>query len=192
MKVYFHFNLDGFSNCYVVVNEKNKEALIIDPGIITKEIIEQIESGPYNLVAVLITHKHNSHIRGLQTLKKIYSVKVYAADNDIAGSEETTLSGDGFIQVAGLQIQHLAIPGHTADSLAYKIGRIIFTGDTISAAMICSTTSTYAERTLISNLTTKILSQQDEVILMPGHGPPSSLAAEKKYNSAFFPAACKI
>ena len=68
MKVYFHFNLDGFSNCYVVVNEKNKEALIIDPGIITKEIIEQIESGPYNLVAVLITHKHNSHIRGRQTL----------------------------------------------------------------------------------------------------------------------------
>ena len=42
MKVYFHLSIEGFSNCYVVVNEETKEAIIIDPGVITKEIIEQI------------------------------------------------------------------------------------------------------------------------------------------------------
>ena len=57
MKVYFHFNIDGFSNCYVVTNEKTMEALIIDPGKITKEILEQIENGPFDLTAVLITTK---------------------------------------------------------------------------------------------------------------------------------------
>lgn len=188
MKVYFHFNIDGFSNCYVVTNEKNMEALIIDPGKITKEILEQVESGPYNLTAVLITHSHKSHVRGLETLKKIYKPKMYAADFDIAGSEETLLNGDGIIYAAGLQIKHLALPGHSADSMAYKIGHIVFTGDTIFAGMISNTSSTYARRTLISNISTKILSQQDDIILMPGHGPPSTLAAEKNFNPAFLQA----
>lgn len=185
MKVYFHFNIDGFSNCYVVTNEKTMEALIIDPGKITREILEQVESGPFNLTTVLITHQHKSHIRGLETLKKIYKPKVYAADFDIAGSEETILNGDGIIYAAGLQIKHLALPGHSADSMAYKIGHIVFTGDTIFAGMISNTSSTYARRTLISNISTKILSQQDDIILMPGHGPPSTLAAEKNFNPAF-------
>ena len=185
MKVYFHFNIDGFSNCYVVTNEKTMEALIIDPGKITKEILEQLENGPYNLTAVLITHNHKSHIRGLNTIKKIYTPKVYAADFDIAGSEETILNGDGIIYAAGLQVKHLAVPGHSSDSMAYKIGHIIFTGDTIFARMISNTSSTYARRTLISNLATKIMSQQDDIILMPGHGPPTTLAAEKNFNEAF-------
>ena len=92
MKVYFHFNIDGFSNCYVVTNEKTMEALIIDPGKITKEILEQIENGPFDLTAVLITHKHKSHVRGLETLRKIYKPKVYAADFEIAASEEPSLT----------------------------------------------------------------------------------------------------
>ena len=70
MKVYFHFNIDGFSNCYVVTNEKTMEALIIDPGKITKEILEQIENGPFDLTAVLITHKHKSP-RYMQLILKL-------------------------------------------------------------------------------------------------------------------------
>ena len=70
MKVYFHLNIEGFSNCYVVVNEKSKESIIIDPGKITKELISQIEEQHLKLVAVLITHNHSSHIHGLKTLKK--------------------------------------------------------------------------------------------------------------------------
>ncbi len=185
MKVYFHFNIDGFSNCYVVTNERTMEAIIIDPGRVTREILEQLENGPYKLAAVLITHKHRSHIRGLSTIRKIYMPKVYAADFDIAGSEGTILNGDGIIQVAGLQVRHIALPGHSADSMAYKIGHILFTGDTIFAGMISDTSSTYARRTLVSSLAAKIMSQQDDIILMPGHGPPTTLAAEKNFNDAF-------
>ena len=135
MKVYFHFNIDGFSNCYVVTNERTMEAIIIDPGKITREILEQLEGGPYSLAAVLITHNHKSHVRGLNTIRKIYTPRVYAADFDIAGSEETILNGDGIIQVAGLKVRHLALPGHSADSMAYKIGHVVFTGDTIFAGI---------------------------------------------------------
>ena len=53
MKVYFHLNIEGFSNCYVVVNEKSKEAIIIDPGKITKELISQIEEQHLKLHSLL-------------------------------------------------------------------------------------------------------------------------------------------
>ena len=44
MKVYFQLNLDRFSNCYLVENEETKEAVLIDPGKITSQLISQIEN----------------------------------------------------------------------------------------------------------------------------------------------------
>ena len=72
MKIYLHLKNEKLTNCYLVVNEETKQALIIDPCKISNTLISQIEAGNYDLVAVLITHKHENHYRGLKTLKKIY------------------------------------------------------------------------------------------------------------------------
>lgn len=185
MKVYFHLSIEGFSNCYVVTNEITNEALIVDPGVITKEIIEQIEREKYKLVGVLITHNHTSHVRGLQTLRKIYSPTIYAADYDVAGSDTFLLKGDGIIRVAGLSVGYMSITGHTNDSLVYKIGQILFTGDVLSANLIGSTNSSYSKNSLITNIKSKILTQQTDILVMPGHGPPTTVYTEKKFNKNF-------
>jgi glyoxylase-like metal-dependent hydrolase (beta-lactamase superfamily II) len=182
MKIYFHLNLEGFSNCYIVANPEKKEAIIIDPGKITNQIIHHIEDEKYDLCAVLVTHNHGSHTRGLSTLRKIYNPKIYAADYETAGAETNVLKGNGIIKAAGFTIGYMSVPGHSPDSICYKIGKVIFTGDTLSAGKIGDTNNTYARSMLISNLQSKILSQQDDITLMPGHGPPSSIAAEKEFN----------
>ncbi len=182
MKVYFHLNLNGFSNCYLVVNEETSEAIIIDPGKITEEIISQIEDNHLNLVAVLITHNHGSHVSGLKTLRKIYSPKIFAADWEVAGNETTVISGDGKTRLAKMQIRYMTLPGHTADSVVYGIGNLLFTGDVLSAGEVGSTNSSYSEYILRSNIEQKIYSQLDDVIIMPGHGPPSTLGAIKAFN----------
>ena len=72
MKIYSHLNTGGFSNTYIIANENTKEAIIVDPGKISEEIITQIEENDLDLVAILITHNHGSHVFGLKTLMKIY------------------------------------------------------------------------------------------------------------------------
>ena len=179
MKVYFHLNEGGFSNCYLVVNEISNQAIIIDPGKITKEIIARIEDNHLNLSAVLITHNHGSHADGLKTLRKIYSPKVFAADWTVAANDTTVITGDGTTQIEGMQVNYLSIPGHTADSVVYSIGSILFTGDVLLSGEIGKTNSSYSEYILRSNIEHKIFSQLDSTILMPGHGPPTTLGAAK-------------
>ena len=179
MKIYFHINEGGFSNCYLVVNEISNQAIIIDPGKITKEMIARIEDNHLNLAAVLITHNHGSHADGLKTLRKIYSPKVFAADWTVAANDTTVITGDGTTQIEGMQVSYLSIPGHTEDSVVYSIGSILFTGDVLLSGEIGKTNSSYSEYILRSNIEHKIFSQLDSTILMPGHGPPTTLGAAK-------------
>lgn len=179
MKVYFHLNAEGFSNCYLIVNEKTNEAIIIDPGKITKQIITRLEDNHLNLSAVFITHNHGSHADGLKTLRKIYSPKIFAADWEVANNNTTVISGDGKTTVANMPVRYFSIPGHTSDSVVYGIGSILFTGDVLLSGEIGKTNSSYSEYILRSNIEQKIFSQLDSVIFMPGHGPPSTLGAAK-------------
>ena len=182
MKIYFHLNLEGFSNCYVIVNEKTQESIVVDPGQITTEIISNIEYTGYRLAGVLISHNHGSHVEGLSTLQKIYKAKIYAADWEVARGETNVLKDDGVIKVAGLDVEYFSLPGHTPDSIIYKIGNVMFTGDTISAGKIGSTNTKYSERMMIKNIQAKILSQTDDTVIMPGHGPPTTVGVERMYN----------
>ncbi|MDE5899124.1 MAG: MBL fold metallo-hydrolase [Treponemataceae bacterium] len=182
MKIYFHLNLGGFSNCYLVVNERNREAIIIDPGRITEKIINRIEENEYKLAGILITHNHGSHVHGLKTLMKIYSPKIYGADWEIAEQSISLITGDGKIRLAGFTVHYMHLPGHTFDSMVYKIGNVLFTGDSLTAGRNGSTNSSYSDHILRMNIEEKIFSQQDSTVIMPGHGPPTCIGAERQFN----------
>ena len=182
MKIFYHLNPEGFSNTYVIANEKTKDVIIIDPGAMNEEIIEQIEANEFKLTSVLITHNHGSHVNGLKTLLKIYSPRIYGADWGIAGKDTTVLNGDGKLRLAGMTVHYMTLPGHTVDSMIYKIGTVLFTGDSITAGRIGSTDSSYSSHILRQNINERIFSQQENTIIMPGHGPPSSVGAEKYCN----------
>ena len=182
IKVYFHLSLDGFSNSYLAADDSTGDAIIIDPGKISKEVIMHIEDNHYDLKAILITHNHQSHHSGLETLKKIYSPMIYAGDYEIAGTGKMLLKGEGLLTIGSMKIGYASLPGHTFDSIIFKLGRMLFTGDSLTAGMVGTTSNKYAEKLLKDNIKKMILSQMDEVVLMPGHGPPTCVAVEKLFN----------
>lgn len=182
MKIYFHYSADGFSNGYLVGNEKTSEAVMIDPGTMNEKLLSHIEKNRYNLTALLITHNHESHHRGLETMLRVFSPKVYAADAELKGVKTILLQGDGTFAAAGFPIRYYATPGHSPDSLMYQIENVIFCGDALSAGRIGTTNNMYGRRNLVTHLRNKMLSQNDDIILMPGHGPPSTIGAERLFN----------
>lgn len=181
MKIYHHLDFAKLTNCYLIVNEITKKAVIIDPCKISTELINQIEKDNYDLVAVLVTHKHTTHYRGLKTLQKIYDFAVYAADNELA-TETALLKDDGVKKIGGLNIEYFSVPGHSPDSIVYKIENVLFTGDVIFAGTIGSSSCAYTKTYLSNGIKSKIFTLSDELIIMPGHGPMTSIGAEKQFN----------
>lgn len=182
MKIYYHYSLEGFSNGYMVGNEKTGEAIIIDPGVMNKELLEHIEKNHFRIDSVLITHNHESHHGGLKTLLRIYNPKVYAADAELNGTQTVLLQGDGTFASAGFAVRYFAVPGHSPDSLMFQIEQVLFTGDSLSAGRLGGTNNAYGTRNLKMHLKNKMLNQDDSIIVMSGHGPPSTIGAERLFN----------
>ena len=65
--------------------------------------------------------------------------------------------------------------------MIYKIGNVLFTGDSLSAGKIGSTNSSYSDFVLRRNIEQKILSENDATVIMPGHGPPTCIGAERMF-----------
>ncbi|MGO8694150.1 MAG: MBL fold metallo-hydrolase [Rectinemataceae bacterium] len=187
MKLYQHYSLYGFSNIYLLGNDESKEALIVDPAEMNAAILDHIEQNGYALRAVLVTHNHAHHIRGLSTLLKIYDAQVYAANAAVGGKPCRSVRDGDTIEVAGFSVDCYSVPGHSPDSIVYRIGTFLFTGDALHAGLIGKTLSSFNAATLASRLQARILDQADDCLILPGHGPPSTVGTERRFNVGLDP-----
>jgi glyoxylase-like metal-dependent hydrolase (beta-lactamase superfamily II) len=182
MTVFFHYSLHGFANVYLIGNDITMEAAIVDPASFTIGLLNFIEDKGYKVKAVLITHNHAHHVDGLRTLLRIYDAEVFYSGSSLGELECTMVKGGDTLNICGLPVQALSVPGHSADSIVYRFDKIVFTGDAIHAGLIGKTLSQYGNRLLKEQLNRKVLSLPADTIVLPGHGPPSCIAAEKKFN----------
>ena len=182
MKIYFHYASNSFSNSYLAGNEVTGQAVLIDPSVMNVTLLDHIEKNRFSLEAVLVTHRHAGHTQALKTICKIYEPRVYAAETEIEGIEAISLAGDGSFQEAGFNIAYMSVSGHTPDSLFFRIENVVFTGDTILAGRLGPFSNKLALKNLIKNVSDKLLSQDGNIVLMPGHGPPSTIGAELRFN----------
>ena len=197
LKLYFHYCPAGFSNCYLLGSgsfpDENeapdsrgtaapREAIIIDPGSMDSELLSIIEDNEYKLRGVFITHDHSHHVRGIRTILRIYDTEVYAI-NPVIREQRTVLIHDGeTIRVGPFSVETISIPGHSADSAIYRVDRILFTGDTVSVGLTGSVASSYAAVNQETALRSKLLSLPGDYTVLPGHGPPTTLEAERRFN----------
>ena len=186
MKLFFQYCSYGFSNCYVLGSEDTKMAIIVDPGSIESITLENIENNNFDLKAVLKTHDHLSHVRGLRTLKRIYNAEVFAVNQSIMDHKTTMVKDGDMFNIAGFRIEVISIPGHSSDSVVYRIGGLLFTGDVLTAGLVGSTASAYGAATQMDKLRSRLLSLPGDYVVLPGHGPPSTLEAERRFNISIF------
>jgi len=182
MKLFFHYCSFRFSNCYVLGAEDCHDAIIIDPGSMDEQLLDYIESNNLGLKAVLLTHDHIGHVHGLKTLQRIYQVEIFAVNRNILDSKTTPVKDGDRIHIGPFVVEVISIPGHSADSVVYRIENLLFTGDVLTSGMVGATVSAYSATTQINKLRSRLLSLPGDYTVLPGHGPPSTLEAERRYN----------
>ena len=194
MKLFFHYCSFGFSNCYILGGSsgngesgergaRSSGAIIIDPGSMDAQVLRTIENNNFNPRAVLITHDHLGHVRGLRTLKRIYDAEVFAVNRVILDHKTTPVKDGDKLDIGGFTVEVISIPGHSADSVVYRIGALLFTGDVLTAGLVGNTASAYGAATQINKLRSRLLSLPGDYLVLPGHGPPSTLEAERRFNT---------
>jgi len=182
MKLYQHYSIYGFSNGYLLGNEKTHQAIIIDPAEVTSVMIDQIEHNGYSLNAVLITHNHIHHSRGLKTLMRIYTPNVYASNTRLFNIPCRKMRDGDEFEEAGFAIKAIALPGHSQDSIVYETEFCLFTGDVLHAGVLGKTTSAFNAQALIERIQDKFSGYADDTLIFSGHGPPSTVGTERKFN----------
>jgi glyoxylase-like metal-dependent hydrolase (beta-lactamase superfamily II) len=185
MKLYQHYSIYGCANSYLLGDDETKQAILVDPSEFNAGVLNHIERNGYYVRAVLLTHNHVHHVRGLRTLLKIYEAEVFAGTSQVLGLSCRVVKDEERLAIAGFSVDAFSVPGHSSDSMIYKIDKLLFTGDTLHAGVPGRTLSPFNTRLLIERLQTKILPLEDDLVVLPGHGPPSTLGVERRYNLAF-------
>ena len=182
MKLFFYFAYTNFSNTYIVGPEEPGDALIIDPGVMDIKLLELIERNGYYIRYIILTHAHEGHAKGISTLLRIYDADIYSGKDKIMNIQSSIAKHGDILKLGDFTISVIGLPGHTSDSLAYKINDMIFTGDALGAGTVGPTVHSYAHALNVQSLNERILSLDEKLPIFPGHGPPTTVRAERAFN----------
>lgn len=187
MKLLKHFSIFGKANSYIIGPENGGDAILIDPAVMDIHMLNLIEDNNYYIKYILITHNHPHHLLGLKTLLKVYDADIYSYYTSVGNFRSKSLVHGEKITLSDFEISVIHVPGHSPDSLAYKIGDFLFVGDVLSAGLVGKTDGKVEEEMLLDGIEAKIMTLEDHILVLPGHGPPSILGSEKKMVNLYDP-----
>jgi len=186
MRCFINFSLTGFSNSYLVGPNAGGDAIVIDPGELNVKFLNLIEDNDFYIKHILVTHNHRAHTSGIRTLLKIYDADIYSASDKILGFPSNIVTEDSQLTLSGIDIKVMEFPCHSKDSLVYQIHKMLFTGDTLSAGNIGDNDDLKTVLSLRKTVSSRIKDMDNSILVFPGHGPPSTIKAEKDFNPELF------
>lgn len=191
-------------NTYVAWLDGRSDCVVIDPGLEPAKILDALEKRRLGLAAILDTHGHSDHIGGNAALKERWPdcpLVIGAGDAakltdpwanlsaafgvPLLSPAADVLVNDGNVyQAAGMDWLVRSIPGHTSGHVVFLCGpRHVFVGDVIFAGSIGRTDFPDGDHhQLLAGIRSKLFSLPDDTVLLPGHGPATTVGEEKRTN----------
>ncbi|NKZ09631.1 MBL fold metallo-hydrolase [Mycolicibacterium septicum DSM 44393] len=196
-------------NCYVLAERPGADAIVVDPGQRAMDRLRRIlDENRLTPAAVLLTHGHIDHIWSAQKVADTYGCPVYIHPEDrfmltdpIKGfgprlaqvalgmlfsepKQLVELDKDGqTLDFGDVSVTVDHTPGHTRGSVVFRVDQTVFTGDTLFRSSVGRTDLPGGSgRDLLDSIVTKLLVLDDDTVVLPGHGPRTTIGHERRTN----------
>lgn len=191
-------------NCSIIGDENSREAMVIDPGDDIADVLAIVQKHNLTVKQIVITHAHIDHVGGAMKLRAATGAPILLNQNDYAllklldvqaawigvpspGNVEIdrSISELDKVQAGPLIADVMHTPGHTEGSvcLYFPAEKKLIAGDTLFAGSIGRTDLPGGSfEQIISSLQEKVLALPDETVVVPGHGPLTTIGEERESN----------
>jgi hydroxyacylglutathione hydrolase len=191
-------------NCSIIGDEATREAIVIDPGDDINQVLDLIRKHKLQVKQIVITHAHIDHVGGAMKLRAATGAPILLNQNDYAllkildvqaawvgvpmpGKVEVdnSLGQADTVKAGSLAAQVLHTPGHTEGSIClyFPLEKKLIAGDTLFAGSIGRTDlpgGSYEK--ILHSLHDRVLALPDETVVVPGHGPLTTIGEERERN----------
>lgn len=188
-------------NTYILTDSETNQGMVIDPGCYTPAMKKELRNLT-ELKYIILTHAHGDHMGALNAIRKDYPDAVLIAgvkekklllDAENNGSmefspEPVSTEADRYVSegdsvtLGSIEFTFMETPGHTQGGICICGDGKIFTGDTLFFRSIGRTDLYSGNMEQMRKSLQKLMRLPDEIQVLPGHGPSTSIGAEKKGN----------
>jgi len=191
-------------NCSIIGDETSHEAMVIDPGDDIQEVLALIVKHNLQVKQIVITHAHIDHVGGAMKLRAATGAPILLNQNDYAllkmldmqaawvgmaspGKVEIdhSVAQADTVKAGSLIAQVIHTPGHTEGSIClyFPAQEKLIAGDTLFAGSIGRTDLPGGSfEKIIDSLHEKVLALPDDTVVVPGHGPLTTIGEERESN----------
>jgi glyoxylase-like metal-dependent hydrolase (beta-lactamase superfamily II) len=189
-------------NCYILADPETGDAVIIDPGEDSDLFLRRMETEGFTLRAVWLTHAHLDHILGVKDVveRSGAPLHMHPADRPLydgiaeqgawlgvqapqpPAPDHELAHGDA-LQLGGLEFEVRHVPGHSPGSVAFVGHGVAIVGDAIFAGSVGRVDLPGGDGgTLLASIRDQLMTLPDETIVYSGHGPETTVGAERRTN----------
>jgi glyoxylase-like metal-dependent hydrolase (beta-lactamase superfamily II) len=191
-------------NCSIIGDEATRQAMVIDPGDDIDDVLAILGKHNLEVKQIVITHAHIDHVGGAMKLRAATGAPILLNQNDLAllkmldaqaawvgmaapGQVEIdqSVGNADTVQAGSLSANVLETPGHTEGSIClyFPAENKLIAGDTLFAGSIGRTDLPGGSfEKIIRSLHQTVLALPDDTVVVPGHGPLTTIGEERESN----------
>ncbi|OGW40171.1 MAG: MBL fold metallo-hydrolase [Nitrospirae bacterium GWD2_57_9] len=189
-------------NCFIIADEKTKEAIVIDPGDDGQDILRVIREKGLKVKYVVNTHGHFDHVGANKAVKEATGAELLIHEGDAPVMASASLQSSAFgmapvssppadryikhgdvISAGEVSLKVLHTPGHSPGGICLLEQGLVFTGDALFAGSIGRSDLPGGDlMTLLRSIKTNLMSLPDDTKVFSGHGPASTIGDERQEN----------